>query len=134
MLHRPVVTLLVVAALGAATGACRGVPGSSPFAGDIEPADESAVVLEIENHNWSDINVYVFHDGRRDRLTTVTGVKDVAVNFPARYHGETGVFRLAVFRIGGTDSFVTEPISVHTGNTVRLTVESNLSRSSVGVW
>lgn len=106
------------------------------------PPDESppgaaatpSVVLEVQNHNWSDIDVYVLHDGRTDRLATVTAAKDASVPIPARLLGETGVFQLVVYRIGGQDSYVSGPLSIRTGNTVQLTVESDLRRSSVGVW
>jgi hypothetical protein len=48
--------------------------------------------------------------------------------------GSLGVLRLAVRRIGGTDSYASEPISVRTGATLRLTVESRVATSSVAVW
>jgi hypothetical protein len=99
---------------------------------DSPPAEP--VVLEVENHNWSDINIYIIHDGRRNRLTSVTAAKDTALAIPPQYQGETGVFSLVVYRVGGRDIYRSPAISIRTGKTVRLTIESSLARSSIGVW
>jgi hypothetical protein len=125
------ISAVLAAALVAGCARSHPVTKLSDAAAD-PPAEP--VVLEVENHNWSDINIYVLHDGRRDRLTTVTATKDVSMELPTKFQGEMGIFRLIVYRIGGRDSYVTDPISIRTGNTVRLTVESDLQRTSVGVW
>jgi broad specificity phosphatase PhoE len=93
-----------------------------------------SVVLEVENHNWSDIVVYVSHDGVVTRLALVTASSNTSVPLPAHLVGSLGVVRLAVRRIGGTDSYASEPISIRTGSTLRLTVESRVATSSVAVW
>jgi broad specificity phosphatase PhoE len=93
-----------------------------------------SLVLEIENHNWSDVVVYVAHDGLVTRLTLVTANTNTSLPIPPHLVGSLGVVRLAVRRIGGTDSYASEPISVRTGSTVRLTVESRVATSSVAVW
>jgi hypothetical protein len=92
------------------------------------------VVLDIENHNWADVVLYVLHDGRQTRLTQVGGAHDVSVEIPPRLQGQMGVIRLAVRRIGGKDGYVSESISLRGAPSVRLTIESNISRSSIGVW
>lgn len=127
------ISAVLAAALVA--GCARSHPVTGTTLSDVAAdAPLEPVVLEVENHNWSDINIYVLHDGRRDRLTTVTATKDVSMELPTKLQGEMGIFRLIVYRIGGRDSYVTDPISIRTGNTVRLTVESDLQRTSVGVW
>jgi hypothetical protein len=45
-----------------------------------------------------------------------------------------GVIQIAARRIGGTDSFVSQAISLRGNSAVRVTIESSLSHSSVGVW
>jgi hypothetical protein len=45
-----------------------------------------------------------------------------------------GVIRIAARRIGGTDSYVSQAISVRGSTAVRLTIESSLNHSSLGVW
>jgi len=132
-LHGQWHALVTLAATAMTVTGCARTPPVTGLAPEAASSTEP-VVLEVENHNWSDINIYVVHDGRRNRLTTVTATKDVALQIPPAYQGETGIFRLVVHRIGGRDSYTSEPISIRTGYTVRLTVESDLARSSVGVW
>lgn len=97
------------------------------------PADETPV-LEIENHNWSDIVVFTLHDGRSARLAQVTAGRSVSVPLLPQHFSAMGTFRLAVHPIGGSSDYTSETLSLRTGSTVRLTVENSVGRSSVGVW
>ena len=101
---------------------------------DPAPPPATPVVLDVENHNWADVVLYVLHDGRQTRLTQVAAAHDLSIEIPPQLQGETGMIRLAVRRIGGRDSYVSESISLRGGPSVRLTIESNIGRSSVGVW
>ena len=101
---------------------------------DPAPPLSTPVVLDVENHNWADVVLYVLHDGRQTRLTQVAAAHDLSIEIPPQLQGETGMIRLAVRRIGGRDSYVSESISLRGGPSVRLTIESNIGRSSVGVW
>ena len=92
------------------------------------------VILEVENHNWSDVVLFVIHDGRTHRLAQIAAAKDESFEIPSHLIGDQGVFRLGLHRIGGRDDYRTEAISVRTGNTVRLTIEGKLEHSSIGVW
>jgi hypothetical protein len=64
----------------------------------------------------------------------VTANKNMKVPIPPHLVGSQGIVRLSVRRIGGNDTFASEPLSVRTGSKVRLSVESRLSGSSVAVW
>jgi hypothetical protein len=99
-----------------------------------ETAAPEPVVLEVENHNWADVVLYVLHDGVQTRFTQVAAAHNVSLEIPPRLQGQMGVIRIAARRIGGTDSFVSQAISVRGSSAVRLTIESSLSHSSVGVW
>ena len=128
-------TLTVVLAATISTGAaCHRSRPSGRVTAPATTVDTGTVMLEVENHNWSDVDLYVLHDGRTNRLGMVTAAKDALIPVPVAFQGEIGVFQLVARRIGGTDSYTSEPISVRTGNTVRFTIESKLTRSSVGVW
>jgi hypothetical protein len=93
-----------------------------------------AIVLEVENHNWADVILYVVHDGVRTRFLQVPAAHNLSVEIPASLQGQMGVIQIAARRIGGTDSYVSQSISLRGGSAVRFTIESSLSRSSVGVW
>ena len=92
------------------------------------------VVLEVENHNWSDVVLSVVHDGRTHRLAQIGAAHDQSFEIPQRLIGDQGLIRLELHRIGGRDDYRTEAVSVRTGNTIRLTIEGKLEHSSIGVW
>ena len=127
------VTVCLVSAI-----ACSRPQTAAPPAPAREPAEApqptESVVLEVENHNWSDIVVYVSHDGVLTRFAQVTANTNASLPVPSYLVGTLGVVRLRVRRIGGTDSYASEPISIRTGSTLRLTVETRVATSSVAVW
>ena len=92
------------------------------------------VVLEVENHNWADVVLYVVHDGIQTRFAQVAAAHNLSIEIPERLQGQMGIIRIAARRIGGTDSFLSQAISLRGNSAVRFTIESNLNRSSVGVW
>ena len=99
-----------------------------------EPVPPTPIVLEVENHNWADVILYVVHDGSQTRFAQVAATHNVSIEIPERLQGQMGIIRIAARRIGGTDSFVSQAISLRGSSAVRFTIESNLNRSSVGVW
>jgi hypothetical protein len=101
---------------------------------DAETVAPEPVVLEVENHNWADVVLYVVHDGVQTRFTQVAAAHNVSIEIPPRLQGQMGVIRIAARRIGGTDSYVSQAISVRGSTAVRLTIESSLNHSSIGVW
>lgn len=92
------------------------------------------LTLEVANNNWSDVIIYLIHDGRRNRLSLVTAARTTSVAIPARYVSSNGSVQIVAHRIGGNDEYVSPVVSVKMGHTVALTLESNLNRSTVGVW
>jgi len=92
------------------------------------------VVLEVENHNWADVILYVVHDGVQTRLAQVAAAHTLSMEIPEHLLGQMGVIRIAARRIGGTDNYVSQAISLRGNTSVRFTIESSLSRSTVGVW
>lgn len=97
-------------------------------------AEPEGVVLEVENRNWSDIVVYVVHDGRTNRFMTITAARIQSVPLASRLIGSNGVVRFIAHRIGGEDDYYSPAVSVRTGATVALTLLPELNMSSVGVW
>lgn len=117
------------------------------------PEDELAadvLALEVENRNWSDVVIYVLHDGSRTRFAQVTATKSATLPIPRRLVSSGGTIQLLVHRIGGhddamaaiggpafaskRDDYLSPVVSVRTGYTVALTLEDNLERSTVGIW
>jgi hypothetical protein len=120
-------------AWGLVVGACA--RHHTTLAGSAAPAPAiDSIYLEIENHNWSDVEIFINHDGRVDRVTQVTAAKNLTLLIPTHMRGETRSIRVIARRIGGRDTYTSPLISLSTGTTVRFTIESSLARSSVGVW
>jgi len=92
------------------------------------------VVLEVDNHNWSDVQLYIMHDGATTRFLQVTAAKSASVTIPSRLIGSNGMVRFIAHRIGGLDDYYSPEVSVRTAQTVALTLEGQLNMSSVGVW
>jgi hypothetical protein len=122
----------VAIALAAATFGCRG----NQFPEDVVPvpASDPQLILEVQNHNWADIIIYVVHDGKRSRLASVTATRNSSLIIPPNMIGQVGNLQLVARRVGAYDRYVSQPISIRTGSTIVLTLESDLSRSSVAVW
>ncbi|SRR6266566_3579602 len=113
---------------------CRPHRPAQPTLTSDEPVPADDLVLQVNNNNWSDVVIYLLHDGRRNRFLVVTAARSASVTLPARYVSSNGTVQIVVHRIGGTDEYVSPAVSVRLGHTVALTLESNLVRSSVGVW
>ncbi|MDQ6738397.1 MAG: hypothetical protein M3Z30_11955 [Gemmatimonadota bacterium] len=101
------------------------------------PEPEVAIVdiaLEVENRNWSDVVLYVVHDGTTTRFMSVTAAKTETVTIGRRFIGASGVVRFIAHRVGGDDDYYSPSVSVRTGSTIALTLQPELNMSSIGVW
>lgn len=127
-------TLAACAALLLAGCRARGAAEAPPLTGDQPVSIDDELVLEVSNNNWSDVVIYMVHDGRRTRFTVVTAARSASVAIPTRFVSSNGTVQFVAHRIGGNDEYVSPAVSVRLGHTVALTLESNLVRSSVGVW
>ena len=119
-------------ALAAAMLGCRGSQFPEDMLSEASPTE--TVILDVQNHNWADVIIYVVHDGRRMRLNTVRATRTTSLIIPPRLIGQVGNLQLIARRVGAYDRYISPSISIRTGSTVVLTLESDLSRSSVAVW
>jgi hypothetical protein len=99
-----------------------------------EQASQPDVTLYVTNHNYLDVIVYVIHDGQRSRIGTVTGSSTEAFTLPLRLIGQAHEVRLYGDPIGSEDFALTELLLVHSGQSIEWTLETDLRRSSVGVF
>ena len=120
----------------AITSGCRGAAGrSTPAPTDSAAAADSVprfIDVQIDNHNWSDVVIYVVHGGMRTRLGTAGTAKSTELRFPASYVFADRVSLLAA-PIGSPARFQSERFKAYPGQRVILTIESTLSRSSLMV-
>ena len=92
------------------------------------------IVLEVENHNWADVILFVVHDGVQTRFAQVAAAHNLSIEIPERLQGQMGIIKIGARRIGGDDTYLSQAISLRGNSSVRFTIESNLNRSTVGVW
>lgn len=127
-----VIRVLTVLSLGlAAVPACGLLSRRSDA--KVSPAD-SEVLLEVESHHWSDIVIYLMNGSQSQRLGMVAGVSTSRFVFPYRQIATGGRVRLRAYPVGGQGSFTSEDVVVQARQSIRWTLESDLSRSSLAVY
>ena len=92
------------------------------------------VPLQVVNHHWLDVTVYVIHDGQRTRLGVASGTAETQMVLPSRLLGVGGDIQLYGDPIGSTERAITEVLVVHPGQFIEWLLEWGLERSSVGVY
>jgi hypothetical protein len=96
------------------------------------PAGEFA--LSVTNHNYLDVVIYILHDGQRTRVGTVTGSSSQLFYVPVRLLGIGHDLQLLGDAIGSPDFARTETLIIQLGQYIEWTLETDLRRSSVGVF
>jgi hypothetical protein len=102
---------------------------------DVEPSQSNAeVALEVENHGWSDIVIYLVRGTAVDRLGMVGSLNTKTFVFPYRKLGIGTDVRLRADPIGGPRTFTSENLLVQPGQWIKWTLESDLTRSFLAVY
>ena len=104
---------------------------------DADPAPSATtaeVALEVENHAWNDIIIYLVRGSSADRLGMVGGLNTQTFIFPYRKLGSGTDVRLRAYPIGGPRSFTSENLMVQPGQWIKWTLESDLTRSFLAVY
>ena len=108
--------------------------GSKAAAAPAIDVPEGEIALNVTNHNYLDVVVYVLHDGAHTRVGTVTGSSSTVFFLPARLLGLAREIELYGDAIGN-DAYARSGIFVvQRGQYIEWTLESDLRRSSVGVY
>lgn len=130
-----VVTVLAVLAGAWGVSACGSGAGTADETAQPAPRGDDTVV-EVTNHNWSDVTVYVLREGTdtRVRLGTVTSMTTSRFEVPPTVVPRGGSIRLQADPVGSSRGHTTHPIPVSPGQRVEWQVENNLNLSSVSVW
>ena len=98
------------------------------------PAPATDVPVQIINHHWLDITIYVIHDGQRTRLGVAGGSAETRLELPSHLLGVGRDIQLYADPIGSLDDAITEVIVVQPGQFIEWLLESGLERSTVGVY
>ena len=114
----------------AATSAC----GSARHSKESPSPGNSEILLDVENHHWSDIVIYLMNGNQSQRLGMVSGVSSKSFVFPYRQIATGGRVRLRAHPVGGQGSFTSEDVVIQSGQGIKWTLESDLKRSSLTVY
>jgi hypothetical protein len=124
------ISLLVGAAL-LTVSACAS-PRSTTQAANGSVASPASVGVDIENNNFSDVDVYVVSEGLATRLGTVTGNTTAHYNLDPSFL-PTDQLRLVATPIGGNGRASSGPLNVSPGQTIHFTVAPRLRQSFADV-
>src|SRR6266568_7316778 len=108
--------------------------GSKPAPSPAVDVPEGEIALTVTNHNYLDVVVYVVHDGVQTRVGTVTGSSSAVFFLPVRLLGLGREIQLYGDAIGNDAFARTERLIVQPGQYIEWTLETDLRRSSVGVF
>jgi len=129
--YAPLLILTVAVGGACATGKSASQP-SAPLARELPAVSD--VSIEVENHNWLDVVVYVVHGGQSTRLLTVPAAGSILQTLPQHVLAQQGEMRLMAHAVGNPAKFTSERIYARSGMTISWTLEIDLKRSSVAVW
>jgi hypothetical protein len=124
----PRLALMVALALGAV--ACSHTPAPTVDPG----APGSEVAVQVQSHHMTDVVISVLHNGVWDRIGTAGAAGMSSFFVPWRLIAGSGTIRLKADPIGEGNVLVSEPLNVRPGELIRWTLESDLERSSIGVF
>jgi hypothetical protein len=113
-----------------ATSAC----GSARHSKENPSPGNSEVLLEVENHHWSDIVIYLMNGSQSQRLGMVGAVSTDNFVFSDRKLANSGKLRLRADPIGGQASFTSEDVLIQSGQSLKWTLETDLKRSTLAVF
>ena len=118
--------------------ACVLLPGCArhTMAGDDTPRPDrdTPVSVEVENHNWSDMVIYLDRGNLSQRLGSVNAQNSAVFTFPYLQLGTTGSARLRADPIGNLRSFSSETLNVQPGQTIKWTIENDIDRSFLAIY
>ncbi len=93
------------------------------------PAPDDPVVLDVANHTWSDVDVYILASSLRARVGNVDSQGDVEIHVP-RDLWAYGTIQVRVEPVGGAAPYVTDAIGIHGGQRIRVSVEEQRGLST----
>ena len=125
--------LLIAVVTGAATAGCAtGGTLSSRAVADRQTA------VSIRNYNWSDVKVYVVPEGggRPVRIGTVTSMTTLRIPLRGALAQIRGRLQFLIKPLASSTSYITHSVVVAPGDVLRLTVENQLTLSTLvpGRW
>jgi hypothetical protein len=114
--------------------ACFIFHGGRPDPQSAVEAPAGEIALNVTNHNYLDVVIYVLHDGQQTRVGMVTGSSSSLLIVPSRLLGMGHELQLYGRAIGSGAFARTQTLIIQPGQSIEWTLETDLRRSSVAVY
>jgi hypothetical protein len=94
---------------------------------------EGEILVQVENRNFLDVVIYAVQGGGRIRVGDVTGTSSKTFVVQLNRVSMGGEVRFLADPVGSGRSWTTEALHVFAGQTVQLTIESDVRRSTLSI-
>lgn len=122
-------SLVLPAAIIMIVGGCA-TSGWTETSRKTAPRADGAITLEVENHNASDVIVYLLRYGSKTRVGEVRSMSRRAIRLPRSFVASGGPLQLQLRPLGSNQGYLLDPIMVQPGQRIALTVQNHLPISS----
>jgi hypothetical protein len=121
-------SLIAFAAAAIIAGGCASATGTTQHQNADAASDRT--MIRVNNHNWSDMTVYLVRNGARMRLGSVSSLDTRTFEVPNSLLVSTGEVRLVADPIGSTRVFTSPPLLIAQGQGAEWRLENSLALSS----
>ncbi len=98
-------------------------------------AADNDSTLQVVNHHWGDVDIFVIRDGQRARVGTVTASSDANFVLSRTMTRGGGTLQLSAHGVGTSGAINSEVISVRPGGMqITWTLENNLTRATLAFY
>lgn len=96
---------------------------------------DNSSTLQVVNHHWGDVDVYVIREGQRIRVGTVTASTEENFVLAKSITSGIGTLRLQAHALGTSGAISSEQITVRPGGMqITWTLENNLTRATLAFY
>ena len=102
---------------------------------DDDLSADNASTLQVVNHHWGDVDIFVIRDGQRTRVGQVTASADANFVLAKSMTSGGGTLQLQAHAVGQSGGINSETINVRPGGMqLTWTLENNLSRATLAFY
>lgn len=120
--------LLALATAALVAGGCAS--GTGTMQSHDAAAADGRTMIRVNNHNWSDMTVYLVRNGAKLRLGSVSSLDTRTFEVPTHLLISTGAVHLIADPIGSTRLFASPPVLIAPGQRAEWRLENSLAMSS----
>ena len=126
-------TAVLAFALAALGGSPALAQTQAPGPPKIAVRRDARAELQVENNNWLDAHLYLVRDGMLTSLGFMNGPGEEHFTLPSMATMAGADVQVLVLPIGATGAYLSPVLVISPGDKVQLTIQNNLSLSSVTV-